>query len=56
MQMGSSFEELVARDPPVKTDHNFDTRFKSYYFFSFPRMELNARGQSGVCMHGNSFS
>ena len=31
--MGSSFEDLVARSLTVKTDCNFDSRFRSYDFF-----------------------
>jgi hypothetical protein len=30
--MGSSFEDLVARDPTVKTDRNFDKWFERYDF------------------------
>ena len=33
--MGSSFEELVARNPTVKTDLNFDILIKSYKFLKF---------------------
>lgn len=42
--MGSSFEELVAGNPTVKTDLNFDTRIKSYNFSQFLIPLINAGG------------
>ena len=33
--MRSSFEELVTRNPTVKTNNNSDTWFKSYSFLNF---------------------
>ena len=41
--MGSSFEELVARDSTVETDRNSDTRIKSYDFFKKVLLKLNTR-------------
>ena len=38
--MRSSFEELVTRDPTVKTDNNSDTWFKSYSFLNFLILKL----------------
>ena len=40
--MRSSFEDLIARSQTVKTDRNFDIRFKSYGFFFSIHMKLNA--------------
>ena len=42
--MGSSFEELVGRNP--KTDLNSDTRVKSYDFLIFLKLQIIARGLS----------
>lgn len=33
--MRSSFEDLITREPTVKTLRNSDTRFKSYFFLNF---------------------
>ena len=43
-QMGSSFEELVVRNPNVKTKLNFDASIKSYIFKNFLNTQINARG------------
>ena len=40
--MGSSFEKLVARRLTVKTDRNFDSRFRSYDFF-YKNKKINNR-------------
>ena len=40
--MGSSFEELVKRNPAVKTDLDFDVWFKSYSFLKIEKHKLNA--------------
>ena len=48
--MGFSFKELVVRDPTVKTDHDSDTRFRSYDFLKKFHMEFNAYGTNDACM------
>ena len=40
--MGSSFEELAAGNLVVKTDLDFDVRFKSYSFLKIKKRKLNA--------------
>ena len=42
--MGSSFKELVARKPIVKTNLNSDTRIKSSAFLNYLKPQINARG------------
>ena len=42
--MRFSFEELVAKDPTVKTERDSDTQFRSYDFLKKFHMKLNAYG------------
>ena len=41
--MRSSFEELAARNPNVKTKLNFDASIKSYSFLNFLNTQINER-------------
>lgn len=43
IQLRSSFEDLVAIEPTVKTDYNLDARFKNYGVLKKEQTELNTR-------------
>ena len=40
--MGSSFEDIVATSPTVKTDAKLDIRFELQNFLNFPILAFNA--------------
>ena len=43
INMRASFEELVARNPDVKTKLNLDASIKSYSFLNFLNTQINER-------------